>query len=96
MSDKVRASSENHGNLARYAVDGNLSTFWTPVLPRKRRDILPTIHWLEVDLGRIETVHAVTLRSGLGCLDGDIDDDDDDDEYDYEYNDLIDKYNFHR
>ena len=75
MSDKVRASSENPGNLAVYAADGNLSTFWAPDLPAvaRRREILPTFHWLEIDLGRVETVHAVTLRSGLDCLDADHD-----------------------
>ena len=70
MSDKVRASSENRGNLARYAADGNLSTFWSPARPRcgKGCETVPTFHWLEIDLGRIETVHAVTLRSAVGCL----------------------------
>ena len=68
MSDKVRASSENPGNLAVYAADGDLSTFWAPDLRvARRREILPG-HWLEIDLGRVETVHAVTLRSGLSCL----------------------------
>ena len=91
MSDKVRASSENRGNLARYAADGNLSTFWAPDLPNiilsRRRDINPNFHWLEIDLGRIETVHAVTLRSGLDCLDSDFD------VYDEYYNN---EYDFHR
>ena len=74
--DRVRASSENRGNLARYAADGNLSTFWAPDSPdyierpaeRVQKSFL---HWLEIDLGRVETVHAVTLKSGLGCLDDD-------------------------
>ena len=91
MSDKVRASSENRGNLARYAADGNLSTFWAPDLPNiilsRRQEILPSFHWLEIDLGRRETVHAVTLRSGLGCLDGDSD---------VNGFDYYDEYDFHR
>ena len=91
MSDKVRASSENRGNLARYAADGNLTTFWAPDLPNiilsRRQEILPSFHWLEIDLGRRETVHAVTLRSGLGCLDGDSD---------VNGFDYYDEYDFHR
>ena len=88
MSDKVRASSENPGNLAVYAADGNLSTFWAPDLPvARRREIFPNFHWLEIDLGREETVHAVTLRSGLDCLDSDFD------VYDEYYNN---EYDFHR
>ena len=42
---------------------------------------------MEIDLGRIETVHAVTLRSGLDCLDSDFD------VYDEYYNN---EYDFHR
>ena len=88
MSDKVRASSENPGNLASYAADGNLSTFWTPkVRPRPQRSpYFPIFHWLEIDLGREETVRAVTIRSGHGCLDSDSD------ASGYQYDD----YDFHR
>ena len=70
----VRASSETEENLVRFVNDGNLSTYWTPnyteelTLSLIKRDTFFLLPWLEVDLGREETVYAVTLRSGLGCL----------------------------
>ena len=73
----VRASSENDGDLAPFVNDGNLSTYWTPnyteetILSLKKRQSIFLLPWLEIDLGQEETVYAVTLRSGLGCLDTD-------------------------
>ena len=70
----VRASSEIEGKLARFVNDGNLSTYWTPNyteeerLSRTKRQTIFLLPWLEIDLGREETVYAVTLRSGLECL----------------------------
>ena len=70
----VRASSETEENLVRFVNDGNLSTYWTPnyteelTLSLIKRDTFFLLPWFEVDLGREETVFAITLRSGLECL----------------------------